>query len=56
MALCDFLIDPPKMQNYTLLDFSKIEEIIKVGYEHTNKMIESGELPVKKLQTGPGNA
>lgn len=51
MELCDFLIDPPKMQDYTLFDFSKIEEIIKVGYEHCTEMINSGELPVKKLQT-----
>ena len=51
MELCDFLIDPPQMQNYTLFDFSKIEEIIQVGYDHTIAMIESGELPVKKLRT-----
>ena len=52
MELCDFLIDPPQMQNYTLLDFSKIQEIIKIGYDHTMKMIENGELPVKKLRAG----
>ncbi len=51
MELCDFLIDPPQMQNYTLLDFAKIEEIIRAGYEHTNKMIENGEIPVEKLRT-----
>lgn len=51
MEICDFLIDPPEMQNYTLFDFSKIEEIMKVGYEHTIKMIEAGELPIEKLQT-----
>lgn len=50
MELCDFLLDPPEMQNYTLFDFSKIEEIIQVGYDHTIKMIECGNLPVKKLQ------
>ncbi|MGI0105709.1 patatin-like phospholipase family protein [Salinimicrobium sp. WS361] len=53
MEMCDVVIDPPEMQNYTLLDFSKIEEIIKVGYDHTVKMIENGELPVKRLQTAP---
>ena len=53
MELCDVVIDPPEMQNYTLLDFSKIEEIIKVGYNHTVKMIENGELPLKRLQTAP---
>lgn len=42
--LCDFLIDPPEMQNYSLFDFSKMEEIIEVGYRHTIEMIESGKL------------
>lgn len=51
MKFCDFLIDPPEMQNYTLFDFSKIEEIIDIGYHHTLKMIETGDLPVEKLQT-----
>jgi len=51
MKLCDYLIDPPEMQNYTLFDFSRIEEIMKVGYDHTIKMITTGELPVEKLQT-----
>jgi NTE family protein len=53
MEQCDFLIDPPEMQNFTLFDFPKIEKIIHVGYEHTLKMIEGGEIPVKKLQTSP---
>lgn len=50
MELCDYLIDPPQMQNYSLFDFSKIEEIIGVGYEHTLEMIELGKLPVGKLR------
>ncbi|WP_353057354.1 MULTISPECIES: patatin-like phospholipase family protein [Antarcticibacterium] len=50
MELCDYLIDPPEMQNYSLFDFSKIEEIIEVGYKHTLGMIEQGKLPVGKLR------
>ena len=50
MELCDYLIDPPEMQNFSLFDFRKIEEIIEVGYKHTMKMIEAGDLPVKKLR------
>ncbi|GAB2777259.1 patatin-like phospholipase family protein [Salinimicrobium soli] len=49
MELCDFVIDPPKMQHYSLFEFSKIEEIIEVGYSHTQEMIEAGDIPVKKL-------
>ena len=51
MELCDYLIDPPEMQNFSLLDFSKIQDIIKVGYDYTSKMIAAGDLPVSKLVT-----
>lgn len=51
--LCDYLIDPPEMQDFSLFDFGKIEEIIEVGYKHTSKMIGAGDIPVKKLQS-PG--
>jgi NTE family protein len=50
MEQCDYLIDPPDMQYYSLVDFSKIKEIIETGYRHTMAMIASGELPLKKLQ------
>lgn len=54
MELCDFLIDPPEMQNFSLLNFSRIEEIIEAGYTHTMRLIETGELPVKKLSRASG--
>ncbi|WP_262504848.1 patatin-like phospholipase family protein [Salinimicrobium xinjiangense] len=56
MELCDFVIDPPEMQNFSLFDFSRIEEIIEIGYSHTIKMIEAGELPVGKLKTRSNKA
>lgn len=46
MELCDYLIDPPSMQDYSLVDFKKTKVIMKAGYEHTIKMIKKGELPV----------
>lgn len=49
MELCDYIIDPPEMQLYSLLDFSKIEEIMEIGYNYTLGMIKSGKLPVEKL-------
>ncbi|SDL56014.1 NTE family protein [Salinimicrobium catena] len=49
MQRCDFFIDPPQMQNYSLFDFRKIEEIIEVGYDHTIEMIRAGKIPVRKL-------
>ena len=48
--LCDFLIEPPKMQEYSYWDFGKAPEIVEVGYNHTKKMIESGQLPIDKLK------
>lgn len=51
MKLCDYLIDPPGMQDYSLFDFSKIAEIIEIGYSHTLQMIENGELPVSRLRS-----
>lgn len=39
IAICDYLIDPPGMQNFSMLDFSS-------GYEYTLKMIEDGKLKV----------
>ena len=50
MNLCDFVIDPPEMQNYSLFDFGKIEEIIETGYRATLKMIATGALPTEKLK------
>ncbi len=47
--LCDVVIDPPGMQEFSLFDFKKIEQIIEVGYNHTLKMIEEGLIPVKSL-------
>lgn len=49
MELCDFVIEPVEMQNFSLFDFKKIEEIIEVGYRCTIKMIEEEKLPIKKL-------
>ena len=47
--LCDYLIDPPAMQNYTLVDFKKSKEIIEVGYRHTIRMLTSGKLQVGEM-------
>lgn len=52
MELCDYLIDPPGMQNYSLLDFSSRKELVKVGYEHTIKLIEEGTIPSQPPRRG----
>lgn len=49
MELCDYMIDPPAMECFSLFDFSKIEEIIEAGYSHTMELINSGELPVREI-------
>lgn len=50
MDRCDYLIDPPEMQDYSLIDFSKRKKILDAGYKHTIKMLKSGELPVERLR------
>ena len=50
LELCDYLLDPPDMQNYSLFDFHKAAELIEAGYQYTLRQIESGELPVKSLR------
>ncbi|ASB47898.1 patatin-like phospholipase family protein [Alkalitalea saponilacus] len=48
MEICDYLIEPAEMQNYSFWDFDKSEEIIEVGYNCTKKMIEKGELKINE--------
>lgn len=49
--LCDYFIEPPEMRNFSYWDFDKAEQIIEVGYNHTKKMIDSGDIPVDKLRS-----
>lgn len=49
MELCDYYIDPPAMQNYSLVDFKKSKEIMEVGYRHAMRMINSGKLQVGEM-------
>ncbi|GAO31206.1 patatin-like phospholipase family protein [Geofilum rubicundum] len=53
MKLCDHLIDPPKMAQFSLWDFDKADEIIETGYDYTIQLIESGELPIQSLRQAP---
>ena len=48
--LCDYWIDPPQMQHYSLFDFKKAKTLVKEGYEFTSEMIKKGELTVEKLK------
>jgi len=50
MDICDFLIDPPKMVEYSFWDFDKADEIIKTGYDFTLEMIKNGKLPIEQLK------
>ncbi|TCO07291.1 patatin-like phospholipase family protein [Natronoflexus pectinivorans] len=46
IEMCDFIIEPAEMQNYSFWDFDKSEKIIEVGYNYAKKMIEKGELNI----------
>ncbi|WP_084555897.1 patatin-like phospholipase family protein [Alkaliflexus imshenetskii] len=51
MDMCDYLIDPPKMSEFSFWDFDKADKIIDTGYQFTKKMIESNELPAQSAKT-----
>jgi len=40
---CDLFIEPPQLKNYGLFEISKAEEIFKVGYDYTSKMLSEAE-------------
>lgn len=42
MAQCDFIIDPPEMQNFSFWDFDKVDEIVETGYRFTKDLISKG--------------
>ncbi|MBS1651027.1 MAG: patatin-like phospholipase family protein [Bacteroidetes bacterium] len=37
-------IEPPELKNYSLFDYSKIKEIIKVGFEYTSHFLNTNTL------------
>ncbi len=43
--LCDFLIEPREIQNYTLWDFDKVDELVELGYQTAVKVITQDILP-----------
>lgn len=46
MDMCDYLIDPPAMVDFSFWDFDKADAIIETGYKFTRKMLDEGLLPV----------
>lgn len=50
MDMCDYLIDPPKMSEFSFWDFDKADKIIDTGYQFTKKMIEADELPTQLIK------
>ncbi len=43
--LCDFMIEPHEMQNYSLWDFDKVDELVEIGYNAAEKIIKEQILP-----------
>ncbi len=42
---CDFYIETKKLNNYSMWDFNKYEEIVELGYESARKKIENTLIP-----------
>ncbi len=47
-GMCDFLIEPKELRNYTFLDFDKVDELVEVGYNATVELIKEELGPVLK--------
>ena len=44
--LCDLLIEPADIRNYTFWDFDKVDEIVEVGYHHTMDVLTKGDVMI----------
>lgn len=49
MAMCDYLIDPPELKNFSFWDYDKAAAIIDVGYSYTKQRLAQ-EKPSQALQ------
>ncbi|WP_462318595.1 patatin-like phospholipase family protein [Marinilabilia sp.] len=48
--MCDFMIEPEEMKDFTFLDFDRVDELVEVGYKATLQMIEEELTPVLKKE------
>ncbi|MFO8001403.1 MAG: patatin-like phospholipase family protein [Marinilabilia sp.] len=46
--MCDFMIEPEEMKNFTFLDFDRVDELVEVGYKAAVKLINEELAPVLK--------
>ncbi len=44
--ICDFVIEPPDLGNFSGFDFEKVDKIINVGYNYTIELLREGKLKV----------
>jgi NTE family protein len=44
--ICDIVLEPPAILNYSFWDFDKMDEIVEVGYQYAIEMLKSGKLKV----------
>jgi len=49
--MCDFMIEPEEIKDFTFLDFDRVDELVQVGYEATRKLIEEELAPVLKKES-----
>lgn len=48
MPLCDLLIEPPALKNYSLVNLRKAREIFEAGYEYTLTFADKLQTVIKK--------
>ena len=47
MRLCDLVIEPPELQKFSVYQFSKAEEIFKIGYDYAKSIAKKIEAVLK---------
>ena len=53
-TLCDYVIEFPKMKDYSLWNFDKLDEIVDIGYNRTISLLAENKIIPNELQNRKG--
>jgi len=45
---CQLLIEPPRLSRYSIFDFRKMKDIYAIGYDYTQVVLQTAEIPAGK--------
>lgn len=55
LKLCNFLIEPPQLKYYSLLEMKKAKEMFTIGYEHTLHLADNLTTQLQEAKTALNN-